>query len=857
MAFSPIAGAEQIEAKYLRYLMTLFSINDPVYQEQFEEQIRNRKTFSNGPYLEAHDNYLPGKTIRQLVQEKVLPEFFLKFGFYLDRPLYKHQEMAILKALIGDNLVVSTGTGSGKTESFLIPIFAELAEEAEQGPLKPGVRALLIYPMNALANDQIERLRELLVNTPEITFGSYTGQTKQTTADALAEYRRLNDQKEPLKNELISRDQMKETPPHILVTNYAMLEYLMVRPGDNVFFNNWSWKTVVMDEAHIYRGSTGIEVSMLIRRLNAVLEGCHLQYFLTSATLGDESENREVAEFATNLCDSPFTEKNIIRAVRAKVPMPVNMLNVPMDIYTEVEKQIEHEQTADDIGQQLLERFPEWNLDKQKPLFDMVHRDRLFWQLRTALKESRTARELSRELDIGTGELETVINVASFCEAGGIRLLDARYHMFLRATDSVFITLPPSSKLVLTRTKSIYDPKERESFKAFEISTCSSCHSIYLMGELGDNGCIEQTALPEKQTAFYLGSQFSSTDEDSKDEEGSIIPGQVCAVCGYFMKEKVKGHRPCEHGMKYMVPVIQVKSKSDDHRIKKCVCCESVNNRGILRPFFTGQEAVTSVLATSLFEALPATVQIERPVAAEEEDEFGFATEETSVTETKNVARQFLCFSDSRQASAYFATYLDTTYRKILYKRCIVEQLGKRKDQRLSEFCEDLQAIFDAHNVFAGTDARSEKENWKAILAEASDQSGDSSLSSLGIMKIGLRENLFQKNDKLNLSQEEVNALFNVLLDGLITDLAIQIPVGMTEEDREFYAFGASHGKYAMTAGNKQKYVKNFIPSLETYSNKRQDYLLRVMEKKLPSLAEVGKIRRLMENLWKQLLAKD
>ena len=93
MAFSPIAGAEQIEAKYLRYLMTLFSINDPVYQEQFEEQIRNRKTFSNEPYLEALDNYLPGETIQQLVQEKVLPEFFLKFGFYVDRPLYKHQEM--------------------------------------------------------------------------------------------------------------------------------------------------------------------------------------------------------------------------------------------------------------------------------------------------------------------------------------------------------------------------------------------------------------------------------------------------------------------------------------------------------------------------------------------------------------------------------------------------------------------------------------------------------------------------------------------------------------------------------------------------------------------------------------------
>ena len=104
--------------------MTLFSINDPVYQEQFEEQIRYRKPFSNGPFLEAHDNYLPGKTIRQLVREKVLPEFFLKFGFYVDRPLYKHQEMSILKALAGDNLVVSTGTGDG---GIIVPSQAKTA----------------------------------------------------------------------------------------------------------------------------------------------------------------------------------------------------------------------------------------------------------------------------------------------------------------------------------------------------------------------------------------------------------------------------------------------------------------------------------------------------------------------------------------------------------------------------------------------------------------------------------------------------------------------------------------------------------------------------------------------------------
>jgi ATP-dependent helicase YprA (DUF1998 family) len=103
----------------------------------------------------------------------------------MDRALYRHQEQALHKVTAGRNLIVSTGTGSGKTESFLIPVLNELFRQKETGELGPGVRALLLYPMNALANDQVERLRELLENTPEVTFGRYTGETKQTEEQAL------------------------------------------------------------------------------------------------------------------------------------------------------------------------------------------------------------------------------------------------------------------------------------------------------------------------------------------------------------------------------------------------------------------------------------------------------------------------------------------------------------------------------------------------------------------------------------------------------------------------------------------------------------------------------------------------
>ena len=237
VAFSPVTASKHIKEKYYRYLKTTFKMGEP-YKKECETLLENQDAFTKGPYLDVTDAFEKGKCIAELIEEGLLPKSFSKINMNMTRPLYLHQEKAIRKvATENRNLVVSTGTGSVKTESFLIPILRELATEAEAGTLCPGVRALLIYPMNALANDQTERLRSLLSNYPEIKFGVYTGQTKQKDADAIEDYKSLNNGNLPCENELISRDQMIASPPHILITNYAMLEYLMVRPRDSIFFD--------------------------------------------------------------------------------------------------------------------------------------------------------------------------------------------------------------------------------------------------------------------------------------------------------------------------------------------------------------------------------------------------------------------------------------------------------------------------------------------------------------------------------------------------------------------------------------------------------------------------------------------
>ena len=149
--------------------------------------------------------------------------------------------------------------------------------------------------MNALANDQLRRLRVLLSQIPEITFGRYTGETKETTSEAEKHFR-LNFPNEPrVRNELLSREQIRAQPPHLLLTNHAMLEYLLLRPKDSELFegqHSGHWRFLVVDEAHTFNGAVGIETAYLLRRLKhrVLRPGQRLQCFATSATLGGGRE---------------------------------------------------------------------------------------------------------------------------------------------------------------------------------------------------------------------------------------------------------------------------------------------------------------------------------------------------------------------------------------------------------------------------------------------------------------------------------------------------------------------------------------------------------------------------------------
>lgn len=315
----PLATTERIEAAYARYLKTIYPFQEEDLRAAFWASVDAPGALAKGPLLEATPPFMTGRSVADLVEDGVLHRGFERLctptGLPYRRPLYTHQEEAVLHAAERErNLVVATGTGSGKTEAFLIPILNHLLEEQEAGTLgTPGVRALLLYPMNALVNDQLKRLRRVLATTPSITFGRYTGETPEGDEEAEVRFREQFPGEPRVGNELLSRRQMREEPPHLLITNYAMLEYLLLRPRDHAFFDSTPsfWRFLVLDEAHIYDGALGIELAMLLRRLKDRVVGSEagrLRCIATSATLGrGRADFPDAVAFATNLFGEPFT----------------------------------------------------------------------------------------------------------------------------------------------------------------------------------------------------------------------------------------------------------------------------------------------------------------------------------------------------------------------------------------------------------------------------------------------------------------------------------------------------------------------------------------------------------------------
>ena len=534
--FSPITAADNIKDEFIGYISTLFHISDKDYAAQFAAALREEGAIAKGPYLDVSDSYKTGKSLAQMIEEGEASSLFHSLEgdipdgekeIQINRGLYLHQERALRKTNKGKNLIVTTGTGSGKTECFIIPIINHLLREAEEGTLSSGVRAILIYPMNALANDQMKRLRNLLKSYPEITFGVYNSSTKQNEQDGIAEYGKVYKDAngrplKPLKNEIVSRDQMQKTPPHILVTNYAMLEYMMLRPKDDLVFSRAKLRFLVLDEAHIYRGATGMETSLLLKRLKARISNpANVLHILTSATLGGKEADDDIVKFAETLCNASFYAEDIIRSQSVVPSYDREPVDVPLSMFAElIDPQKPLNVIADDYGLPIPDGIPD-----AEYLYDLCVSASVYRDLRRITSHPMTIPEITRALrathNVTQQDVVNIIGVAAQASKNKSALIKARYHMFAKALEGAYVTLGQNKKLMLNRNRSITIGDE--NWKVFECAICDDCGRVAVAGKEVDGKLEFANSSYDPEIEYYLlrDSRDIDLDLDEEDEDDS------------------------------------------------------------------------------------------------------------------------------------------------------------------------------------------------------------------------------------------------------------------------------------------------------------------------------------------------
>ncbi|SMC05709.1 Helicase conserved C-terminal domain-containing protein [Sulfobacillus thermosulfidooxidans DSM 9293] len=742
---------------YLRYLRTTFPFRDPEIRHSFEKTLAE-DTLIKGPFLESLPRFARGISLTELLHEEC-PAVRWDSGFLqavtADRPLYQHQEDAIRNALRQRNTIIATGTGSGKTESFLLPILISLYLEFQRETTHiPGVRAIILYPMNALVADQRERLgtiAERLETTQSrfrFSFGQYIGATPDSSED------RFRQPYSAYPFELVTRKQIQETPPDILITNYSMLEYLLLRPQDSALFDNGRaafWRFLVLDEAHQYRGAEGMEMAMLLRRLKDRLQqGGASEPFTciaTSASLADgPGRAKEVAEFAQTLFNEPFEARDVIFGTeRPLVIQP---------------------QSASNPGtyQQRLNQFDELPEHPESIIQALVTDSRFDQFVKILSQGPVTTTDLASQIfpDFTGPERQSHFNsfvqLISLAQDHDGPLFPLRYHFFIRALEGVRITfVEPDYRPQLLLTGISEAPG-----LSFDLAICQSCGQHYLSGRIVEfrwDLAITDPSHVEYAPEYYLprtsvlsrsdvGTAMNDLIADTTESDRPIL-WSLCVICG---TAGLQAAPECSHETLIVLQQTAIDENSD--RLTCLVCGKHQMN--IIRDVLHGADGPHAVIATAIHAKLPPS------------------------------RRKVLAFSDSRHRAAFFAWYLQDSYETIVRRHHLYDAL------RHSRLDPDDISLEDAWTVYAkylqdhrllseASSYRSRSRRaWIDVMKELLGDEAPPPLAEVGLLRgTVLLPSWCRLEDvfgPLGLSAELANECTQWILTSLVQDHAVEMP---------------------------------------------------------------------------------
>ncbi len=540
MALNPVVFTEKVLQSFLRYQLRAYPFADPHLHGQMRELLSldeaRESPLLKGPFVSLSRPFSSGAAVADLATEGLLhPHLEQRIPSDISQ-LYRHQEKAIRAIVGGRSTLVSTGTGSGKTECFLYPIVSRCLHLRDEGAAA-GISAVIVYPMNALAEDQLMRLRSLLAGTG-VSFGMYVGKTPEREGDvggvrlapgsSQADYEAQLEAVRKAKSgesvypaeEACSREAMRSAggQPRILLTNVKQLELLLTRQRDAELFQNARLDYLVFDEAHTFTGAMGAETACLIRRLRAFCgrQAADTVCVATSATIVDTERPETARVFASRFFGVPQEAVETVgedyeeelwseeRWLPAAAP-DGDTAELLADCVEAVEEDTDG---PGDAVRRSYRAIAGRDLDGElwpEALYGALARSEIVYRLNEALHEPRPLHELPPELQEATGreiteaEILAWLTLSAAARSDGRPLLRPVVHAFVRGIPGAVVSFPHGAdepRLWLAAEDEIdhgdmpaYEDAKRsgETRSAhLPVLTCTTCGQHYYEAHLED-----------------------------------------------------------------------------------------------------------------------------------------------------------------------------------------------------------------------------------------------------------------------------------------------------------------------------------------------------------------------------------
>lgn len=489
------ATSDQPMQEYLRYIFQQEKLlAEPVFQTTFPWKPANQQFGDLTGIFDA--NFI--KALDKIKNEE--------YRFPKDRYPYQHQ-VESWDALINQNksIAVTTGTGSGKTECFMLPVLYDIYQNARN---QKGVNAIFLYPLNALIGSQKKRVHAWSHAVGGVNYGVYNGKTKENPA--------TNAQNDAYP-EIISRDLIRREPPQILFTNPTMLEYILVRRADTELLKNsqGALRWILLDEAHTLTGSVAAEMAMLIRR---VLDAFgvtinDVRFAITSATVGNDND-ADLKRFMSNLCGISENSIEVIKGDRILPEIPAPTISTCT--------------------------FDEFKASPNIAQFESVQALRRKILNSNALKVADIAQPfnvqgIENQLEVVDTLSGTIINQQS--------LFPVRGHFFARGIGGTYVCTNPSCTKHARNTpigtiSTIADKVcSHCHFPMMELVACRSCSNYMLQGEefIQNNAEYVRLSSVVVHDAFLID---NNDDDDNTEGNDSSSNAQMLFVAKYDEAKK-------------------------------------------------------------------------------------------------------------------------------------------------------------------------------------------------------------------------------------------------------------------------------------------------------------------------------